>query len=76
MASPHVNIGVRPRHEKETEVEQESVETPNGAEETPVEEPVEEVDPDKIKEKGNAAFKAGRFQEAIDNYSRAIGMFI
>ena len=30
-------------------------------------------DPDKIKEKGNTAFKAGKFQEAIDQYSRAIG---
>ncbi|KAI1790529.1 protein prenylyltransferase [Ganoderma leucocontextum] len=35
--------------------------------------PVEE-DPDKIKEKGNAAFKAGKFQEAIDQYSRAIDL--
>ena len=46
----------------------------SGDEEMPDLEPMPvEDDPDKIKEKGNAAFKAGKFQEAIDQYSRAIG---
>ncbi len=54
--------------EKEPIVIQDSDEDMPDLEPAPVED-----DPDKIKEKGNAAFKGGRFQEAIDQYSRAIG---
>ena len=58
------------------EVEQEPIEVHDSEEETTPEaapEPAQET-PDEVKEKGNAAFKAGKYQEAIDNYSRAIGM--
>ncbi|EIW56458.1 DnaJ-domain-containing protein [Trametes versicolor FP-101664 SS1] len=45
-------------------------------EEKQVEEVVEEVDPavqaERVKEQGNAAFKGGRFQEAIGHYGNAI----
>ncbi|KAI0354284.1 DnaJ-domain-containing protein [Trametes cingulata] len=67
--------------EKETGLEDEPIEVPNDAqaEAAPQEagpEAVEEVDPavqaEKLKEQGNTAFKAGRFQEAIENYSKAI----
>ncbi|KAI9058789.1 TPR-like protein [Trametes sanguinea] len=47
-------------------------------EKPPKEEVVEEVDPvaeaEKVKEQGNTAFKAGRFQEAIEQYSKAIDL--
>ncbi|KAH9931611.1 protein prenylyltransferase [Epithele typhae] len=58
------------------DVEQDAIEVPSDTppgSSTPSE-PVEEVDPDKIKEKGNAAFKGKRFQEAIEHYSRAIDL--
>lgn len=66
----------RSSHEKEMEVEQDPVEVPNETETESAEGPApeEEPDADKIKEQGNTAFKGGRFQEAIDQYSRAIGM--
>ena len=57
------------------EVEQEPIEVPSDSpsDTTPPQEPEEELDADKIKEQGNTAFKAGRFHEAIEHYSRAIG---
>ena len=64
------------RHEKAMDVEQGTVDASGGSTSgtiTPPE-PVEELDADKIKEKGNTAFKGGRFQEAIEQYSRAIGV--
>ncbi len=61
------------------EVEQEPIEVAGSSKETtpaPEEPPAAEAEPDaeKIKEQGNAAFKAGRYQDAIDHYGRAIGM--
>ncbi|KAG7098436.1 hypothetical protein E1B28_000388 [Marasmius oreades] len=41
---------------------------PQDAEEDPIK------DAEKIKEKGNTAFKAGNYQEAIECYTKAIGM--
>ena len=69
------------RHEKEMEIEQEPIEVAGSSKETtpvPEELPAEEAEPDadKIKEQGNAAFKAGRYQDAIDYYSRAIGTLL
>ncbi|KAI0758959.1 protein prenylyltransferase [Fomes fomentarius] len=63
-------------YEKEMEVEQDPIEVSNETETENAEGPVpeEEPDADKIKEQGNTAFKAGRFQEAIDQYSRAIDL--
>ncbi|TBU30990.1 protein prenylyltransferase [Dichomitus squalens] len=56
------------------DVEQEPIEVhDSGDEATPDAEPVPvEESPDEVKEKGNAAFKAGKYQEAIEHYSRAI----
>ena len=63
------------------EVEQEPIEVAGSSKETtpvPEELTAEEAEPDadKIKEQGNAAFKAGRYQDAIDYYSRAIGTLL
>ena len=56
-----------------TEVDQET-----GQSTPEVATPPEPVDPikeaEKVKEQGNVAFKASRFQEAIDLYSKAIGV--
>ena len=57
------------------EVEQEPAVAPSDAQEVKEEQPEEAPDADKIKEQGNAAFKAGRFSDAVDLYSRAIGMY-
>ncbi|KAI0659619.1 hypothetical protein C8Q70DRAFT_121481 [Cubamyces menziesii] len=70
-------------HEQEKEVEQEDVpvevQDDVKEEEAHLEEKVaEEIDPavaaEKAKEEGNAAFKAGRYQEAIEQYSKAIDL--
>ncbi len=79
VAFPHILTENAPRHEKDMEVEQEPTEVAGSSKEAtpaPEEPPAAEAEPDaeKIKEQGNAAFKAGRYQDAIDHYSRAIGM--
>ncbi|RPD77241.1 protein prenylyltransferase [Lentinus tigrinus ALCF2SS1-7] len=61
------------------EIEKEPIEVAGSSKETtpvPEEPPAEEAEPDadQIKEQGNAAFKAGRYQDAIDHYSRAIDL--
>ena len=76
-------LNLKARHEQEKEVEQEDVpvevQSDVKEEEAPQEDVVEEIDPavaaEKAKEEGNAAFKAGRYQEAIEQYSKAIGMW-
>ncbi|KAI0369294.1 DnaJ-domain-containing protein [Pilatotrama ljubarskyi] len=69
--------------EKGTGLENQPIEVPNDVEEEEAPkaaepEVVKEVDPavqaEKVKEQGNAAFKAGRFQEAIEHYSKAIDL--
>ncbi|THH14585.1 hypothetical protein EUX98_g9592 [Antrodiella citrinella] len=53
--------------------------SPSSSSEPPELEPVEDVDlikqAEQVKEEGNAAFKASRFQNAIESYSKAIGTF-
>ncbi|OSD00025.1 protein prenylyltransferase [Trametes coccinea BRFM310] len=67
-------------HEQLAAAEPAPAEAPTDAqkEEAPKEEVIEEVDPvaeaEKVKEQGNAAFKAGRFQDAIEQYSKAIDL--
>ncbi len=71
------------RHENEQEnqtgAKDEPIEVSSDTpeEEKQPEEVVEEVDPavqaERVKEQGNAAFKGGRFQEAIGHYGNAIG---
>ncbi|TFK90917.1 protein prenylyltransferase [Polyporus arcularius HHB13444] len=61
------------------EIEQEPIEVAGSSKEAtpaPEEPPAVEAEPDaeKIKEQGNAAFKAGRYQDAIDHYGRAIDL--
>ena len=52
---------------------------PPSASPTPAPEPEEEGDnkqrAEKIKEQGNVSFKAGKFQDAIELYTKAIGVF-
>ena len=74
----HLFVSAEPasRHDK-MDIEQEPIEVNDSGDDVTLDvepDPVED-DPDKIKEKGNTAFKAGKFQEAIDQYSRAIGTF-
>ena len=66
------------RQEKPMDIEQDPTEmsSDSPSETAPPQEPEEELNADKIKEKGNAAFKAGRYHDAIEFYSKAIGGLI
>ncbi|CDO68768.1 hypothetical protein BN946_scf184989.g34 [Trametes cinnabarina] len=66
-------------HEQQAAVEASPVAPKDVLEgETPKRKQVTAVDPvveaEKVKEQGNAAFKAGRFHEAIEHYSKAIDL--
>jgi DnaJ homolog subfamily C member 7 len=74
--SPHAKERTNNRHEEESQSEAQELRSPVVEEQTtlPDLEPIDTTkQAEKIKEQGNAAFKAGKFQEAIDYYTQAIG---
>lgn len=63
-------------HSYESPLESEQSPTPEVPSQSasPADEPPEPDGAEKVKEEGNAAFKAGRFNDAVEAYTRAIGV--
>ena len=70
-------ISYRGRHDEDTmsgDAQSPVVENPPLSESEPVEtDPIKRAE--QVKEEGNIAFKASRFQDAIESYTRAIGAY-